>query len=74
MRGMRRDPGVAARIDLRCRDGVAYVLMIQRAGLPNSDGTEARVAFERAAAAALTKGDRLHPAALRRGKVGADCS
>ena len=34
--------------------GVAYVLMIQRAGLPNSDGSEVRVAFQRAAAAALT--------------------
>ena len=34
--------------------GVAYVLMIQRAGLPNSDGSDVRVAFQRAAAAALT--------------------
>ena len=35
--------------------GVAYILMIQRAGLPNSDGSDVRVAFQRAAAAALTK-------------------
>jgi CubicO group peptidase (beta-lactamase class C family) len=34
--------------------GVAYILMIQRAGLPNSDGSDVRVAFQRAAAAALT--------------------
>jgi CubicO group peptidase (beta-lactamase class C family) len=34
--------------------GVAYILMIQRAGLPNSDGSEVRLAFQRAAAAALT--------------------
>jgi len=34
--------------------GVAYILMIQRAGLPNSDGSEIRLAFQRAAAAALT--------------------
>jgi CubicO group peptidase (beta-lactamase class C family) len=33
--------------------GVAYILMIQRAGLPNSDGSEVRLAFQRAAAAAL---------------------
>jgi CubicO group peptidase (beta-lactamase class C family) len=33
--------------------GVAYILMIQRAGLPNSDGSDVRVAFQRAAAAAL---------------------
>lgn len=34
--------------------GVAYILMIQRAGLPNSDGSEVRIAFQRAAAAAIT--------------------
>ena len=34
--------------------GVAYVLMIQRAGLPNSDGSEIRRTFQQAAAAALT--------------------
>ena len=33
--------------------GVAYILMIQRAGLPNSDGSDVRVAFQRSAAAAL---------------------
>lgn len=33
--------------------GVAYILMIQRAGLPNSDGSDVRLAFQRAAAAAL---------------------
>lgn len=33
--------------------GVAYILMIQRAGLPNSDGSDVRIAFQRAAAAAL---------------------
>jgi CubicO group peptidase (beta-lactamase class C family) len=33
--------------------GVAYILMIQRAGLPNSDGSEIRRAFQQAAAAAL---------------------
>lgn len=32
--------------------GVAYILMIQRAGLPNSDGSDVRVAFQRAAAEA----------------------
>ena len=35
--------------------GVAYILMIQRAGLPNSDGSEVRLAFQRAAAAALPR-------------------
>jgi CubicO group peptidase (beta-lactamase class C family) len=35
--------------------GVAYILMIQRAGLPNSDGSEVRLAFQRAAAAALAQ-------------------
>ena len=35
--------------------GVAYILMIQRAGLPNSDGSPARLAFQQAAAAALAK-------------------
>jgi CubicO group peptidase (beta-lactamase class C family) len=34
--------------------GVAYVLMIQRANLPNSDGSEIRRAFQQAAAAALS--------------------
>jgi CubicO group peptidase (beta-lactamase class C family) len=34
--------------------GVAYILMIQRAGLPNSYGSEVRLAFQRAAAAALS--------------------
>ena len=35
--------------------GVAYVLMIQRANLPNSDGSGVRRAFQEAAAAALPK-------------------
>jgi len=35
--------------------GVAYILMIQRSGLPNSDGSDARLAFQKAAAAALAK-------------------
>jgi CubicO group peptidase (beta-lactamase class C family) len=35
--------------------GVAYILMIQRSGLPNSDGSEIRRAFQQAAAAALPK-------------------
>ena len=35
--------------------GVAYVLMIQRSGLPNSDGSDVRRAFQQAAAAALPK-------------------
>jgi hypothetical protein len=34
---------------------VAYILMIQRSDLPNSDGSEVRRAFQQAAAAALTK-------------------
>jgi len=34
--------------------GVAYILMIQRSGLPNSDGSDVRLAFQKAAAAALT--------------------
>jgi CubicO group peptidase (beta-lactamase class C family) len=33
--------------------GVAYILMIQRSGLPNSDASAIRLAFQRAAAAAL---------------------
>ena len=33
--------------------GVAYVLMVQRANFPNSDGSEVRRAFQQAAAAAL---------------------
>ena len=35
--------------------GVAYILMIQRSGLPNSDGSGARLAFQQAAATALAK-------------------
>ncbi len=35
--------------------GVAYILMIQRSGLPNSDGSEVRRAFQQAAAEALAK-------------------
>jgi CubicO group peptidase (beta-lactamase class C family) len=35
--------------------GVAYILMIQRSGLPNSDGSDIRRAFQQAAAAALPK-------------------
>jgi CubicO group peptidase (beta-lactamase class C family) len=35
--------------------GVAYVLMIQRSGLPNSDGSDVRLAFQQAAAAAIEK-------------------
>jgi CubicO group peptidase (beta-lactamase class C family) len=35
--------------------GVAYILMIQRSGLPNSDGSDVRLAFQRAAAKALAK-------------------
>jgi CubicO group peptidase (beta-lactamase class C family) len=35
--------------------GVAYVLMIQRSGLPNSDGSDVRRAFQQAAATALAK-------------------
>lgn len=35
--------------------GVAYILMIQRAGLPNSDGSDVRLAFQRAAATALER-------------------
>jgi len=34
--------------------GVAYIMMIQRAGLLNSDGSDVRLAFQRAASAALT--------------------
>ena len=33
--------------------GVAYILMIQRSGLPNSDGSDVRLAFQQAAARAL---------------------
>src|SRR3954469_7874188 len=33
--------------------GVAYILMIQRSGLPNSDGSDVRLAFQQAAAKAL---------------------
>jgi CubicO group peptidase (beta-lactamase class C family) len=35
--------------------GVAYVLMVQRSNLPNSDGSEVRRAFQEAAAKALGK-------------------
>jgi CubicO group peptidase (beta-lactamase class C family) len=35
--------------------GVAYILMIQRSGLPNSDGSTVRLAFQQAAATALGK-------------------
>ena len=35
--------------------GVAYILMIQRSGLPNSDGSDVRLAFQQAAATALAK-------------------
>ena len=35
--------------------GVAYILMIQRSGLPNSDGSEIRRVFQQAAASALPK-------------------
>jgi CubicO group peptidase (beta-lactamase class C family) len=34
--------------------GVAYILMIQRSGLPNSDGSDIRLAFQQAAARSLT--------------------
>jgi hypothetical protein len=34
---------------------LAYILMIQRFGLPNSDGSDIRRAFQRAATAALAK-------------------
>ena len=35
--------------------GVAYVLMVQRSNFPNSDGSDVRTAFQRAAAAALAQ-------------------
>ena len=35
--------------------GVAYVLMVQRSNFPNSDGSDVRLAFQQAAAAALAK-------------------
>lgn len=35
--------------------GVAYILMIQRSDLPNSDGSDVRLAFQQAAANALAK-------------------
>jgi CubicO group peptidase (beta-lactamase class C family) len=35
--------------------GVAYILMIQRSGLPNSDGSDVRLAFQQAAAKALAR-------------------
>jgi CubicO group peptidase (beta-lactamase class C family) len=35
--------------------GVAYILMVQRSGLPNSDASDVRGAFQQAAAAALSK-------------------
>ena len=34
--------------------GVAYILMIQRSGLPNSDASDVRRAFQQAAADALS--------------------
>ena len=34
--------------------GVAYILMIQRSGLANSDGSDMRKAFQQAAASAVT--------------------
>ena len=36
--------------------GVAYVLMVQRANFPNSDASEVRREFQKAAAVALAKG------------------
>lgn len=33
--------------------GIAYILMIQRAGLPNADASDVRLAFQRAAVSAL---------------------
>jgi len=36
--------------------GVAYVLMVQRSNFPNSDASEVRREFQKAAATALTKG------------------
>ena len=35
--------------------GLAYVLMIQRSNLPNSDGSDIRQAFQESAAKALAK-------------------
>jgi len=35
--------------------GVAYILMVQRANFPNSDASDVRVAFQRAAAAAIRR-------------------
>jgi CubicO group peptidase (beta-lactamase class C family) len=35
--------------------GVAYILMVQRANFPNSDASDVRAAFQRAAAEALAK-------------------
>jgi CubicO group peptidase (beta-lactamase class C family) len=35
--------------------GVAYVLMIQRSGLPKSDGSDIRPVFQQAAVTALAK-------------------
>lgn len=35
--------------------GLAYILMVQRANFPNSDASEVRVAFQRAAATALRR-------------------
>jgi len=35
--------------------GVAYLLMVQRANFPNSDASDVRTAFQRAAAAALRR-------------------
>jgi CubicO group peptidase (beta-lactamase class C family) len=36
------------------RRGVIYIMMIQRAGLPNSDGSEMRRVFQETASVALT--------------------
>ena len=35
--------------------GVAYLLMVQRANFPNSDASDVRAAFQRAAADALRR-------------------
>jgi CubicO group peptidase (beta-lactamase class C family) len=35
------------------RRGVIYIMMIQRAGLPNSDGSDMRRAFQETASAAV---------------------
>jgi hypothetical protein len=35
--------------------GVAYILMVQRSDFPNSDASDVRRSFQKAAAQALTK-------------------